>query len=134
MRPKKTFSEIVAEVHAQPPRKPAVYPGGHSPDGAFSDPAGHRLTRVSALSPNETQQLVLDGALLAWEGCGCGGFAGGCQPTWVEDGERIRIASSSTPRFTEHPGVLSSWIDLWEHEETVVVYAHGSVVWEDALG
>ena len=122
-----TFAQIVARTLAEPPR-----PEPEDPSTPRL-PDGRRLTEVrSALTPGEARDLVAGGALLAFEGCGCGGGPG-CEPRWYDADERRR-ATTVLPRIRAktHPG----WIDLWspvDDAATHVVHVHGEVLWGDLM-
>lgn len=127
----KTFAEIMAEAKSVPKAVRVVRPGGLNADGEFFDPAGNLLTREGEISPKHAQEMVADGAGLAFEGCGCGGAAG-CNAEWIDASVRDGLASTR-PRFVKGYG-SPTWIDLWHGEGGPVVYAHGDVEWGDALG
>ena len=130
MRRGKTFAEILAQAKSEPKAERVVRPGGLNAAGEFFDLAGNLLTRLGEISPEQAQQLVADGALLAFEGCGCGGSAG-CKAEWVDASVRGGLARTS-PRFVKGYGA-PTWIDVWQGEDGYVVYAHGDVEWGDAL-
>lgn len=131
-RDEKTFAEIVAETLAEPRPMgvPDLRPGSFNANGEFFDRDGHLLAQVGEVTPGEARKLVAQGALLAFEGCGCGGWAG-CQPEWIEESVRAELGASK-PRFVRAYG-SPTWIDLWRSEAGTVVFAHGDVEWGDAL-
>lgn len=106
----------------------SIRPGKFNQAGEFFSPTGTRLKQERAeLTPAQAQQLVADGALVAYEGCGCGG-SGGCTPTWASDQQLEQARIGSKPRYVkgfEAP----TWIDLWTDDTTQVVFAHGDVEW-----
>lgn len=120
-----TFADTVARTRAEPP-----VPEPDDPDTPRL-PSGERLVRVCHdLPPGEARDLVAGGALLAFEGCGCGGGRG-CAPTWYDEHERRR-AAALLPRVRGRRA--PSWIDLWTApDDSVVVYAHGEVLWADLM-
>lgn len=125
-----TFSEIVDEERAKPdPRLRNVRPGHFNHDGEFFDPEGNLVMPVkSEITPNQARHHVEDGALVAFEGCGCGGM-NGCSPSWFRPDE---LPSGVRPRFVKGYG-SPTWIDLWEGEASTVVFLHGDVEWGDVL-
>lgn len=128
MKPHKSFAEIVAEAKAEPLPAREVRPGGYSRQGEFFDPSGHLLTKTGQLNPSEARALVLDGAQLAFEGCGCGGWSG-CLPDWTDSELSRQLAEASQPRLLKSDA--PTWLDLWENDAGQVVYAHGDVRWGD---
>lgn len=122
-----TFAQIVARTRAEPPAPEVEDPA------APRMPDGRRLVELrAAIDPAEARELVAAGALLAFEGCGCGGGPG-CAPTWYDADERRR-AAEVVPRVRakRHPG----WIDLWSPVDdpgAQVVYVHGEVLWGDLM-
>jgi len=112
-------------------RSAAVCPGTYNTQGELFDPAGHLLTKATMITAVEARDLVLHGAQLAFEGCGCGGWAG-CTPIWIGADERLLLAAGSAPRIVNKHD-FPTWIDLWRSDEGSVVYAHGDVEWGDAL-
>lgn len=133
MKRQRSFAETVAEVRATPARPRDVHPGGHNADGDLFDPAGTLLTRTRAsITTADAKALVADGALLARESCGCGGWAG-CEIDWIADGARAALRYVSGPVLAGRRRT-PTWIDLWEGAGSVVVFAHGDVRWGDVLG
>jgi hypothetical protein len=126
---KPTFADIVSEVRATPAAAVDVTAGRFSRAGQFFDPEGMLLTKTrSAISPTESVELLATGALVAFEGCGCGGFTG-CDVTWLPP-ESLR--QSGSPRFVTGFG-SPTWIDVWTSDSSTVVFLHGDVKWGDAL-
>lgn len=125
---RKSFAEIVAEVQAAP--------GSGADDltdrtNTLRDPNGTVLERtLPDATPQLAARLVREGALLAFEGCGCGGWAG-CPLVWIDEAGRSR-AAQATPRFGRHARRgWPSWIEVWEGSTATLVYVHGDVVWAD---
>lgn len=101
--------------------------------GEFFDPSGTRLDlHDSEIAPARALEAVKDGALLAFEACGCGGGAGGCRIEWFEPGDVVDAAGAAEPVFTDLHG-SPTWIDLWSGPNRSVVFAHGDVRWGTAL-
>lgn len=129
---RKSIAQILAEVEAEPRPKHDVSPGGYNSAGELFDPTGHVLQRVRRnITPAVAQQQVRDGAQLAWEGCGCGGWSG-CVPIWITADIRAALGTGLKPRFTGRHNA-PTWIDLWHGDNGPVVYAHGDVKWADAF-
>lgn len=132
MEEKRTFADIVAEVEAEPGPTMEVCAGAHNEDGDFFDPAGNRLERVRReITPKDAKRYLRNGAQLAWEACGCGGWSG-CVPSWIAADVRRGLADGPKPRFVDRHDA-PTWIDLWRGPNGSVVYAHGDVEWGDAL-
>lgn len=130
MKRSRSFAEIVADVAAErsasePERDPIEWPGTFDGAGDLTDPDGRHLERIGRITPKQASAAVSAGALLAFEGCGCGGYVG-CQPTWLD--EEARGALMGKPRFTKRYGA-PTWIDLWRGDGVEVVLAHGDVEW-----
>jgi len=125
-----TFSEIVSEERAKPVLfLTDVSSGEVNGEGKFFDPDGKLMTRVkSEITPKEARRYVNHGALVAYEGCGCGG-GGGCSPSWFTPDQ---LPAGVKPRFVKGYG-SPTWIDLWKSEASTVVFLHGDVEWGDAL-
>lgn len=127
-----TFAEIVAEVDATPsspvvaaPVEPGKYSGS-----TLYDPDGHALVEAGSrdLSPDELRAAVLDGARLAWDDCGCGGYCNAI--AWPAREDLIREAHRSAPRFQKNTGVH---VRMLTGNGGDVVLAEGRVRWGDLL-
>lgn len=128
---KLTLAEIVEEVRATPRPPIAVRKGSFNSAGQLFDPAGAPLTPVkNPITPARAAELVAEGALVAFEGCGCGGFAGGCQPEWADSESLTRLTAADNPRFVKGYG-SPTWIDEWSSDSSTVVFLHGDVEWGD---
>lgn len=129
---RQTFSEIVSEVVATPPAPRAganaIRPGFINGAGEFFNRSGNLLALTSEVTPLEARQLVLEGADVAFEACGCGG-AGGCAPAWFDAAEFV---GQTRPRFVRGSG-SPTWIDLWQSEGAKVVFLHGDVEWGEVV-
>ncbi len=74
----------------------------------------------------EAQRLIVTGAAVVAESCGCGGQFGGCAPEWVT-GEQLREPRrGSPPRFSPAGVGGAAWIDVWANDERTGVFAHGT--------
>ena len=129
----RTFAEVLAEAKDDVSTTPEaeVCPGGYNTAGDLFDPVGNVLVRIGTVTPKEAQRRIRDGARLAWETCGCGGWTG-CEPIWIPDDVRNKLSVAPKPRFVPKHGV-EPWIDLWQGNGGPVVYAHGDVKWANAL-
>ncbi len=134
MKKRQPFVEILAEVRSEQSIKPHVRPGRYNRAGDLFDPSGNRLSRVGELTAARAAELVRDGAQLAWESCGCGGWSG-CLPEWIDEPARESLGDGRPPQTRHKRHAAPTWIDLWQGQggATQVVYAHGNVVWGDAL-
>jgi hypothetical protein len=111
----------------------AVRPGMFNRGGEFFDPSGRLLVlKQQAVGPAEAVQRVSDGALVAFEGCGCGGWAG-CAPEWFTGDRLLRLRTGPGPRFVRGHGA-PTWIDVWASGAGEVVFAHGEVDWAGEPG
>ncbi len=130
MKRAKTFAEIAAEAMAEPQQERVVRPGTFNDHGDFFDLSGNLLARIRGVTPKQAQELVADGATVAFEGCGCGGWAG-CAARWIDAATSVELGLIR-PRFVKGHG-SPTWIDLWEGDGGSVVFAHGDVEWGDAF-
>jgi hypothetical protein len=130
---KPTFAEIVDQVLATPPTPIVVRAGGFNTSGQFFAPSGEQVVlKKTSVSPSEAAELVAAGALVVFEGCGCGGSAGGCTPEWLDTEQVARIRVAGKPEFIRGYG-SPTWIDYWIGESETVVFLHGDVKWGDEL-
>ena len=110
----------------------AVRPGTFNRNGDFFSPEGELLRRTKArATPSEARKLVLLGARVAYEGCGCGG-SGDCAPSWLDGEDVAKTAAASKPRFTDKYG-SPTWIDVWRSSDDAIVFLHGDVRWGSLL-
>lgn len=93
--------------------------------GDLTAPDGRCLERIGDLAPKQARAAVTSGALLAFESCGCGGYAD-CPPVWVDEEVRSRLVGK--PRLVRGYGA-PTWIDLWRGDGVEAVLAHGDVEW-----
>jgi hypothetical protein len=93
-RPKgKTFADIVREVEQQPVVPERDYSG-------VVDPSGKRWHRDEAeVSPARALELAGDGASVAWDNCGCGGY---CGFDWYTPEDVARMVAAGTPEVSRH--------------------------------
>ncbi|GAA4842131.1 hypothetical protein GCM10023221_20080 [Luteimicrobium xylanilyticum] len=132
VRSHRSFAEIVAEVVSTPGPERVVRPGSFNREGELFDPDGGLLVRRGLLTVGGARHEVRRGARLAWEGCGCGGWAG-CAPVWVDGPAARSLAADGSPRLRSRRNGAPTWIDLWQGEAGPVVFAHGEVEWGDAF-
>jgi len=128
-----TFKDMLAEPtwsEIDGPKRGAnsVRPGSFNSSGEFFDLSGNVLTRTSSdVTPKTARDLVDSGAVVAFEGCGCGG-GNGCGPEWFVGDVLDSLRGGPGPRFVKGYG-SPTWIDVWTSDESRVVYAHGDVSW-----
>lgn len=136
-RDERTFKEMLAEptwseTSASAAGHHSVRPGKFNFANEFFDPDGIRLVCTKAeVTPKEALRMINEGAALAYEGCGCGGW-GGCAPEWYSEAVLVELRGGPKPRFVDTYG-SPTWIDAWEGEGVTVVFAHGDVEWGDAI-
>ncbi|WP_213815740.1 hypothetical protein [Glaciihabitans sp. dw_435] len=132
---KPTLADFVRELEAAPssgrvdvPKEPAIRPSGFNEDGELFDHDGMPLMLWQTTTPHGAANFIADGALLAYELCGCGGFAG-CQPVWVAPDVVSRIKPGSKPNLVDRPNTPEGWIDVWGNTNGTVVFLHGGIEW-----
>jgi hypothetical protein len=109
-----------------------VRPGAFNVAGELFDPSGARLTLMaSEITPAQAAHAVRDGAILAFESCGCGGGVGGCEIEWFDFADRAHGIPGGEPTFVNEYG-SPTWIDVWSGVRRVV-FAHGDVTWGSIL-
>jgi hypothetical protein len=127
-----TFADIVAEVDATPSSPVVVAPvePGKYSGSTLYDPDGHALVEAGSreLGPEELRAAVLDGARLAWDECGCGGYCNAIE--WPEREDLVREARRSAPRYQKNAGVH---VRMLTGNGGDVVLAAGRVRWGDLL-
>lgn len=130
MAKKPTFAQMLAEERSKPVSKPVIRRGHFNLEGQFFDPEGRLLEKVrSDITPKQAREAFDGGALVAFEGCGCGGQYGGCSPEWIS---ADLLGDAKGPRFVKGYG-SPTWIDEWAGEDVSVVFLHGDVAWGDVL-
>lgn len=133
-RKQQTFADIAEEAKSRP-ASPAgrndARPGRFNAVNDLFDPAGNLLLRVAEkVSPAEALELVRAGALVAYEGCGCGGYPG-CQPEWPAANQRAALRLADEPSFPT--SATPSWIDVWRGAGGPAIFVHGVVRWADVF-
>lgn len=135
---RQTFADLLkeptwSEIPASRSGRHAPRPGRFNGAGEFFDPDGVELLLVAEdVTAEEAQELVEVGAAVAAEGCGCGGWYGGCTPEWVPDEQLQGLRRGPAPQFTGRHRA-PTWIDVWANDVRTVVFAHGDVSWGTAL-
>jgi hypothetical protein len=126
-RPKgKTFADVVRAVEQQPVVPESDYSG-------VVDPSGKRWHRDEAeVSPARALELAGDGASVAWDNCGCGGY---CGFDWYTPEDVARMVAAGTPEVSRHTkrrrgGSLSVWTS---GDRDVLVVAENAVRWGDVI-
>lgn len=124
-----TFKDFLSEPTWSETDAPTnIRPGTFNFSGEFFDLSGNVLSRSQAdVTPKVAQALVDDGAVVAFEGCGCGG-GGGCAATWFTDDALDSVRGGPKPAYVKGYG-SPTWIDVWTNDDTTVVYAHGDIEW-----
>lgn len=120
-RPKgKTFAEVVREVEQQPVAPVRDYSG-------VVDPGGTRWHQhLAEISPARALDLAREGASIAGDPCGCGGY---CGFDWYgpEDVARMLLAGTPKVRRTKRrQGNISEWINA---DGGVLVVLEDAVEW-----
>jgi hypothetical protein len=116
----KTFAEIVREVEDQPVVPVADRTG-------VVDPSGRRWHQhVARITPARALELASQGATVAWDPCGCGGY---CPFDWFGVDDVAALVASGKPSIRAKKntwGNLSEWITS---DGDVLVVAELSVRW-----
>ena len=119
-----TFAEIVREVEQAPPPRVDDRSGVVDRDGTrWHQTAGE-------ISPGRAFQLAAEGAAVAWDPCGCGGY---CGFDWFGADEVARLVAAGRPTVRDtkrHQGNLSEWAS---EDGRVLVVAEQAVRWGDLI-
>ena len=121
----KTFAEVVREVEQQPVVPARDYSG-------VVDPSGRRWHQhLAEISPARALELAKEGASIAWDPCGCGGY---CGFDWYAADQAARMVAAGTPNV-RHTKRRSGNISVWTSEDGgVLVVAEDAVEWGDVIG
>lgn len=122
--PRWPFAEVVREVLDAPAPRQAETGGVRDPSGTYW------VQSKEEISPDEALTSVSDGALVAYDPCGCGGS---CGFRWFTPDELTRLLRSGAPvvrRTKRHRGNLSEWVSA---DGGVLVVAEDAVRWADLL-
>ena len=128
-----SLAEIAAELKGAADAEPRddeepPTPGWFTEAGQLIHLDGTPLTRERKITPKEAAVLVVAGADVAFEGCGCGGYVG-CQPWWCDEEELAALKLVGKPRIINRSG-SDTWIDLWTGNSRNVVLLNGDVKWD----
>ena len=129
-----TFAEIVDDVRSEPSTPPsgrhAIRPGQLNKAGEFFDLAGRPLHLEGRVTAEAAEKLIVNhAALVAYEGCGCGGWSH-CRPSWASPAQVTALA------VTRDLDVLldsQEWIESYSGDAGKVVFLHGGDDWEDLI-
>lgn len=120
----RTFADIVRDVEAEPV-VPEVDRSG------VVDPSGNRWHQhLADISPTQALELAKNGASIAWDPCGCGGY---CGFDWYGAAEVARMVAAGTPKVRctkRRKGNLSQWANA---EGSILVVAEDAVQWGDVI-
>jgi len=126
-----SFAEMVEEVKTAPANLVAADDSRRSGGDTIVDPDGRRYLRVAReVSSSRAQELAANGAMVAWDRCGCGGF---CGLTWYDRDAVARMVASGPPRIRHKKrkrGKISEWHAA---HGTDLLLAEGSVCWSGLL-
>lgn len=128
-----TFAEMVrqptwSEQEASTTGRHAVRPGTYNQAGELFDPEGAPLRKVrDDVTADDARRLLVEGARLVHESCGCGGH-GGCPPRWFEATEVSAVLADERAAWV-HDEDEGGWADVWAGAAGEVVYAHGEIAW-----
>lgn len=115
-----TFADIVREVEETPAPPTPDYSG-------VVDPSGTRWHRhLTEISPAQALRLAAEGASVAWDPCGCGGY---CGFRWFGPEEVAHMIAAGTPTV-RHTKKRHGNISQWASEDgAVLVVAEDAVHW-----
>lgn len=119
------MAAIVAEERTRPKvvDHRSVNLGRMNRDGNLCDPDGAILSKLDGdWTEEDALAAVRSGALVAFEGCGCGS---GCTPEWFNADELAHVAEPPQPTRGDAP----SWIEIWHSPARQVVFVHGDFTW-----
>jgi hypothetical protein len=127
----KPFVEMVRDlVYAPTPPEPA--PGVDLSAEKFHGPGGVVWLRdADTLTASEALRAVEQGALVAWDSCGCGG---GCPLKWPDTASLQRMSKTApeVPDSKRYFGALTGWRSVDGRRYLVVV--NGAIRWGEELG
>jgi len=120
----KTFAEVVREVEQQPVVPARDYSG-------VVDPGGRRWHRhLAEISPARALELAKEGAPIAWDPCGCGGY---CGFGWYAANDVARMVAAGTPNV-RHTKRRRGNLSVWASDDGgILVVAEDAVQWGDVI-
>lgn len=123
-----TFAEVVAEARAAVPAPPPAPPCPGWYDGEIVERDGTVWVRVErGISVAAAHRLVVAGARVVWDPCGCGGY---CTPTWVDRAGLVAM----TARRPDVPRDRDASFDHYaDQRHGVLVVVSGDVSWAGVL-
>lgn len=110
-----------------------AHPAGEesSQDNGVTDPEGARWRRTtSSINPRQAHALAVQGARLAWDPCGCGGY---CAFTWFDAADVARLVAAGPPRARRtktRRANISEWVG---DDGRSLVVAEDAIRWADLL-
>ena len=127
----KPFAEMVRDlVYTPTPPDPAMARVDLSAE-QFRGPNGVVWLRdADTLRAGEALRAVQEGALVAWDSCGCGG---GCRLVWPDTASLQRMAKTppEVRDSKQYFGALTGWRSA---DGRYLVVANGEVRWGEELG
>jgi hypothetical protein len=122
-----TFSELLDQEKSQ-----VVEPQSPAFDEVDDDGRGLVLVENS-ISPERAHQLVLDGAVVAWDDCGSRGWSGN-KVVWFDDADTRRLATAGPPTLRRKKNHRDANLVEYRREDgRPVVIAEMSVRWGDLM-
>lgn len=120
-----TFAQVVREVEQQPVVPDLDYSG-------VVDPGGTRWRQdLAEISPARALELAKQGAPIAWDPCGCGGF---CGFDWYAADDIARMVAAGTPTVS-HTKRKRGNLSVWKNQAgEVLVVAEDAVQWGGVIG
>ena len=119
----KTFADVVREVEQQPVGPVRDYSG-------VVDPSVKRWQHLAEISPARALELAKEGAPIAWDPCGGGGY---CGFDWYAADDVARMVAAGTPKV-RHTKRSRGNLSVWTSEDGgVLVVAEDAVQWADVI-
>jgi hypothetical protein len=127
-----SFSEILAEVKATPaaPVSDSEQPGIHA-DGKVVAPDGRAYAKTASdISSAAAFEAAAEGAQVAWDPCGCGGY---CGLNWFDEADVARMVALGRPNIRRTKKAHCSIAEYRSEDGRVLLLVEEDVRWGDFL-
>lgn len=126
-----SFSEILDAVMATPAAEPSSEEPRIRADGTLFAPDGYSYTKtVSDISSASAFKAATDGARVAWDYCGCGGY---CTPRWFDEADVAGMVAAGRPNIRRTKRAHGSIAEYRSETGRVLLLVQRDVQWGNFL-